>query len=68
MPDEPENLVLILLRRMDTKLDEMKVDLIELKERAGLLESQYASVSRRLDRMGGDIETIKRRLDLVDHE
>jgi hypothetical protein len=30
------------------------------------LESQYASISRRLDRQGGDIERIKQRLELVD--
>jgi nitrate/nitrite-specific signal transduction histidine kinase len=30
------------------------------------LEGSVASLSRRVDRMGGDLEQIKRRLDLVD--
>ena len=45
----------------------------EVKERLGLLEQQlgstgqqYASLSRRVDRIGDDIALIKRRLDLVD--
>jgi hypothetical protein len=38
----------------------------EVKERLGLLEAGYALVSRRMDRMGGDIERIKVRLELVD--
>jgi hypothetical protein len=39
---------------------------IEVKERLGLIEGQYASLSRRIDRIGGDVDQIKRRLDLVD--
>jgi hypothetical protein len=38
----------------------------EVKERLGLLEGQCASISRRLDRQSGDIEQIKRRLNLAD--
>jgi hypothetical protein len=30
------------------------------------LEAGYASLSRRVDRIGGDVERIKTRLDLVD--
>jgi hypothetical protein len=58
-----DNLVLELLRAIRTDIGEMKTDIIEVKERLGLLEHQYASLSRRV---GGDVETIKRRLDLVD--
>jgi predicted nuclease with TOPRIM domain len=61
-----DNLVLELLRAIRTDIGEMKTDIIEVKERLGLLEHQYASLSRRVDRIGGDVETIKRRLDLVD--
>jgi predicted nuclease with TOPRIM domain len=43
----------------------------ESRERVGLLEERYASVSRRLDRRASEIEVIKDRLnpkgDLVDH-
>ncbi len=45
---------------------ELKSDVIEVKERLGLIEGQYSSISRRVDRIGGDVDQIKRRLDLVD--
>ncbi len=31
-----------------------------------MLEAGYASISLRLDRLAGDVERIKRRLDLVE--
>jgi hypothetical protein len=65
MIDEP-NIVLELLRAIRADIAEIKTDIVEVKERLGLLESQYASISRRLDRQGGDIERIKQRLELVD--
>jgi predicted nuclease with TOPRIM domain len=63
---EPENLTPVFLRRLDTKMDDVRADMQEVKERLGLLEAGYASVSRRLDRALGDIEQIKRRLDIAD--
>ena len=60
-----DNLVLELLRAIRGDIGEIKADLIEVKERLGILESQYASLSRRLDRLTGDVEQIKRRLDIV---
>ncbi len=66
MSDRLEDLVLLLLRRLDQRLGEVKADMVEVKERLGIIETQYSSMSRRLDRMGGDIEMIKRRLDLVE--
>jgi predicted nuclease with TOPRIM domain len=60
-----DNLVLDLLRAIRGDIAEIKADVVELKERIGLLEGATASVSRRLDRLGGDVEQIKRRLDLV---
>jgi hypothetical protein len=39
--------------------------MVEVKGRLGLLEQQVASVLGRLDRLAGDVERIKRRLDLV---
>ena len=64
--DEPENQVLVYLRRIDKRVGELGQDMIEVKERLGCLEQQYSSISRRLDRVGGDVELIKRRLDLVE--
>ena len=66
MPDEPVSLVLELLRAIRGDIAELKADMVEVKERLGLLEQQVASVSRRLDRVAGDVERIKRRLDLVE--
>jgi len=40
-------------------------DLREIKERLPILEVQYASLSRRVDRIEERIERIERRLDLV---
>ncbi len=60
-----DNLVLELLRAIRGDIAEMKTDIIEIKERLGFLEGIYGSLSRRVDRLGGDIEQIKKRLDLV---
>jgi predicted nucleic acid-binding Zn-ribbon protein len=40
-------------------------DLREIKERLGMLEMQYASVSRRVDRIEERMDRIERRLELV---
>ncbi len=40
--------------------------MIEVKERLAFLEGGYASLSRRVDRIGGDVERIKARLDIAD--
>ena len=60
-----DNLVLEHLRAIRATLAEHTADLVEIKERLGLIEAANASVSRRVDRIGGDVEQIKRRLDLV---
>ena len=41
-------------------------DLREIKERLGILEMQYASLSRRVDKIEERVERIERRLDLQD--
>jgi hypothetical protein len=66
MSGDPENLILTYLRRIDSKVDGLRTDMVEVKERLGFWEEQYASISRRVDRIGGDVERIKTRLDLVD--
>jgi predicted nuclease with TOPRIM domain len=62
MSDTPDN----LLRAIRGDIGEMATDIREVKERIGIIESQYASLSRRIDRMGGDVERIKRRLDIAE--
>lgn len=61
-----DNIALDLLMAIRGDIAGIKVDLIEIKERIGLLEAGYSSLSRRVDRMGGDVERIKRRLDIAD--
>jgi hypothetical protein len=66
MSDEPDNVVLSLLRVIRADVADIKGDMVEIKERLGFLEAGYASLSRRVDRLGGDVEQIKRRLDIAD--
>jgi predicted nuclease with TOPRIM domain len=66
VPDDPDNLILSLLRAIRGDIGHIKGDIVEVKERLGFLESSYASLSRRVDRLGGDVERIKVRLDIVD--
>jgi len=40
-------------------------DLREIKERLGILEMQYASLSRRIDKIEERVERIELRLELV---
>ncbi len=57
----PERLELDLLRAT-------RGDIGERKERAGVLGIEGASMSRRRDRLGGDVEHIKRSLKIRDAE
>jgi hypothetical protein len=65
MSDQPENIVLIFLRRLDAKLDKLADDMLEVKERLGHLEGQYASISRRVDSLDIRLGRLERRLDIV---
>jgi len=55
-----------MLRAIRADLAEVRGGLSEVKERLGRLEARYAGLSCRVDRMGGDVELIRRRLNLVD--
>jgi septation ring formation regulator EzrA len=66
MSDEPDSLVLRMLRSMDRKLDRIQDDVHELKGRTGALEERYASISRRLDNIEIRVERIEHRLELID--
>ena len=66
MTDEPDNLVLQLLRRMDQKLDRMVDDMHDLKVRVTSVEEVMATNNRRLDRLEQRFERVERRLDLAD--
>ena len=75
MDDEPDNAALFILRSMrDDTLgmrtdlanfkNELRKDMLEVRERLGMLEGGVASVSRRLDRLSGEVDQIRRRVDL----
>ena len=66
MSAPPFDLVLELLRAIRGDVGHTRSDVIEIKERLGLLEGGYASLSRRVDRIGGDVERINVRLELSD--
>jgi hypothetical protein len=66
MADEPENLVLVMLRRIDGKLDRIADDVRDLKVRQTATEEALAGVNRRLDRIELRVERIEKRLDLVE--
>jgi hypothetical protein len=59
-------LILEHLRAIRGGIAEVKTDLVEIKQRVGLIEAQHPDLSGRVDRRGGDIVLIKRRLDLVE--
>lgn len=61
-----DNIVLEHLRHIRGAVDGLRDDMREVKQRLGILEHQYASISNRLDRVDLRIERIERRLDLTD--
>jgi hypothetical protein len=72
MSDEPENLVLVYLRRIDGKLERLGEDMADVKRRLTSLETQvallhgdFAGLSVRLDRLESRIDRIERRIDIV---
>jgi predicted nucleic acid-binding Zn-ribbon protein len=66
MSDERADLILEHLRAIRSDISDLKISMVEVKERLGFLEAQYASISRRVDRIDGRLERIERRLDLVE--
>ena len=66
MADEPDNVVLVLLRKIDERIERMAEDLQDLKVRVTSVEEGLAGVNRRLDRLDGRVERIERRLELTD--
>jgi DNA repair ATPase RecN len=66
MSDQPDNIMLVYLRRIDEKLDRVIDDVNDLKVRVTNVEEGLAGVHRRLDRGDARLDRIERRLDLVD--
>jgi len=65
MTNEPDNLVLQMLRKMDVKLDRVVEDVQDLKVRMTHVDEGLAGVNRWLDRLEVRIDRIETRLDLV---
>jgi hypothetical protein len=77
MSEEPENLTLAILRRLDAKVDGVVVDIRDIKHRLAALEiavanlaateaSHYANVALRADRTDDRLDRIEKRLGLAD--
>ena len=59
-------LLLETLKAIQGTLTRLVDDIHEVKERLGILEMQYASLSNRMDRMDLRIEWIERRWGLIE--
>jgi hypothetical protein len=68
MSDNPDNLILSLLRAIRADIGEIKETLRETQMRLYALELNYVALRPQLDRVAGDVERIKRRLELSDAE
>jgi len=66
MANEPDNVVLVLLRKIDERTAWMADDLQDLKVRVTSVEEGLAGVNRRLDRLDTRVDRIERRLELTD--
>jgi predicted nucleic acid-binding Zn-ribbon protein len=73
MSDEPENIVLRYLRRIDERTDRFEHNMADLKprltsveEQMSLLRSDVVHVNHRLDRVDERLSRIEKRLDLID--
>ena len=75
MADEPDSLILRMLRSMDAKLDRVIQDIGDLKQRitsletkVALLHGDFANQSVRIDRIEIRLDRIERRLGLAEAE
>jgi outer membrane murein-binding lipoprotein Lpp len=72
MSNEPDNLILVCLRRMDEKLDRLASAVGDLGRRVTSLETKvvllhgdFAAQSERIDRIEVRLDRIERRLEIV---
>ena len=66
MADQPDSIVLAILRKIDQRTERMTDDLQDLKVRLTSVEEGLAGVDRRLDRLEHRVERIEKRLELSD--
>ncbi|MFP3546261.1 hypothetical protein SB748_22610 [Rhizobium sp. SIMBA_035] len=61
-----DNLILEHLRAIRGTVERLADDMQVVKQRLGILEHQYATISTRLDRIDERVSRIEKRLDLVE--
>jgi DNA repair ATPase RecN len=66
MADELDNVVLLMLRKIDPRTERMAEYLQDIKVRVTAVEEELAGVNRRLDRPEVRVERIEKRLELSD--
>ena len=66
MPSEPDNVILVHLRRLSDQMSALHDDNREIKTRLGILEQQGASLSSRIDRIEFRLDRIEKRSDFVE--
>ncbi|MBT9292723.1 hypothetical protein [Prosthecodimorpha staleyi] len=73
MAEQPDHIVIEMLKRIRASQERMELDLSDLKSRVSSLElhqgqtlAMMGGISQRLDRLDERIGRIERRLDLVD--
>ena len=73
MADEPDNLIVRYLRRLDEKVDRLLDDMREIKQRLSSVEvsvahlhGDFAAQSGRIDKLENRLDRIEHRLDLRD--
>ena len=65
MMDEPDNLVLRLLKEIRNDVSDLKERYLEISERMSHIEAGVAGLNGRMDRIERDVHQIKKRLELV---
>ena len=68
MVEVTNELIYQVLQRVQADLSEVKLDIRELRHRAGSLVRLMAGLSSRIDRRDDMMERVLRRLDLIDDE
>ena len=64
MADEPDSLVLRYLREIDRKLDLVREDVREMKERVSAIEHTLVRHQTAMDRLADRVERLERRTEL----
>ena len=65
MSDQPDNLVMEHLRAIRGDIDDIKTNIVEVKECLNRLEEGVAGLNRHSGRTEMDVHHIMRRLDIV---